>query len=228
MTLSERISKWYHGERDKLRPMSFRQKVSYIAYYYKLWFIGFLVLALFVWYIGDVIVQSHKETLLQGFIVNDLYDLFDTGEMEDEFGGILGVGKNQRIIFDGDLYVDFEGRDARDYSAASNGKIIAYIATAELDFVIATEKLYDHYSENVPLLDFKQLLPADLYTRLEEYMIPALDADGKPIDGGLNMEHCRFMEGREHEDVNYYMFVPLSAPDNDALCRFIEWCFPSA
>lgn len=226
MTLSERISKWYHGERDKLRPMSFKQKLSYILYYYKLWFVGLLILALFTSYIVDVVVQSHKETRLQGLIVNDLYTLFDADAMEDEFGALLGLEKDQRIIFDDDLYVDFEGKEARDYSAASNGKIIAYMATAEVDFVIATEKLYDHYSENVPLLDFKQLLPADLYARLEEHMIPALDVDGKPIDGGLDMEHCRFIEGREHEDVKYYMFVPLSAPHTEELCQFIEWCFP--
>ncbi len=226
MTLKERISKWYVRERDKLRPMSFKQRLSYILYYYKLWFVALLILVLFTSYIVDVVVQSHKETRLQGFIVNDLYELFDADAMENDFGARLDLEKNERIIFDNDLYVDFEGKEARDYSAASNGKIIAYMATAEGDFVIATEKLYDHYSENVPLTDFRQLLPGDLYARLEAYMIPALDVDGNPIYGGLDMEHCRFMAGREHEDVKYYMFVPLSAPHTEELCRFIEWCFP--
>jgi hypothetical protein len=86
----------------------------------------------------------------------------------------------QRIIFDDGLYVDLHG-EAVEYTAASNGKIIAYISTASLDFVVTTGEVYRHFAQDVPLLDLSQHLPADIYDRLAPYIDTVPDPAGEDL-----------------------------------------------
>ena len=138
LTFRQKVKLWRDTESAKLRTMTFGGKIGYIFTYYWKWMLLTLVVLMFCGYVGDAIVQAHKETVLEGFFTNDDYNLFPAGELEREFAAVLALGKGQRVIFDDSLYIGLDGI-AREYSAASNGKIIAYMATQELDFVVTTE-----------------------------------------------------------------------------------------
>lgn len=126
------IRDWYRGEAEKLRALTWPKKMQYLFVYYKGWFAGFLVLLLFLGYVVDVVVQGQKETALQGFFTNDIYSAFPAGEIETEMAARLGLRRDQKILFDDDLYIDLGGK-ATEYSAASNGKIIAYMAVGGIN-----------------------------------------------------------------------------------------------
>lgn len=210
--------------------MTFRQKVSYLFTYYKGWLVGLLLIGMLGGYIGDVLIQRQKETVLQGFFVNDVYRFFDAEKIREELSPILNLQKNQNIVFDDELYIDPEG-GATDISAASNGKIIAYMAVGELDFVVCSRELYEHFSAGVPMADLSEILTPELFEKLRPYILEGkneLEA-GKFSDSfpaALELSQCRFIKDKPYgQEDSYYLFVPYSAPDRENVCKFIDYIF---
>lgn len=229
LTFRQKVKLWRDTESAKLRTMTFGGKIGYIFTYYWKWMLLFLVAVMFCGYVGDAIVQAHKETVLEGFFTNDEYDLFPAGDLEREFAAVLELGKGQRVIFDDSLYIGLDGI-AREYSAASNGKIIAYMATQELDFVVTTETVYSYYAEDVPMADLETVLSPTLFAALEEYLILGADPDGKACFTGVDMSQSRYVAGRDKADAGaerYIMFVPYNAPHIEMLNTYLGYCFAS-
>lgn len=227
LTFRQKVKLWRDTESAKLRTMTFGGKTGYIFTYYWKWMLLTLVVLMFCGYVGDAIVQAHKETVLEGFFTNDDYNLFPAGELEREFAAVLELGKGQRVIFDDSLYIGLDGI-AREYSAASNGKIIAYMATQELDFVVTTETVYSYYAEDVPMADLETVLSPTLFAALEEYLILGADPDGKACFTGVDMSQSRYVAGRDKADAGaerYIMFVPYNAPHIETLNQYLGYCF---
>lgn len=222
MNLRERFRRWRDFTAKTMSGMSFRQKLAYLLYYYKGWIFGLLLLVMLGAYIGDAVAQSQKEIILQGFFTNDEYGLFDAGEIKKEYTAVRGPEERQIIIFDDDLYIDLGG-EATEYTAASNGKLIAYMAVQELDFVVTSGEVFLHYDGQAPMMDFRELLPEDMFEKLEDQLLGSgLEAGTGPCLA-LDMSRSRFGSG---EGESYYMFVPLLAPHPQEVCDFIRWCFP--
>lgn len=210
--------------------MTAKQKISYLFTYYKGWVIGLLLVVMLGAYIGDVLIQRQKETVLQGFFVNDIYRFFDSEEIKKELSPVLDLQKNQNIIFDDELYIDLEG-EATDISAASNGKIIAYMAVGELDFVVCSEELYQHFAAGVPMADLSEILRPELYERLKAYIQEGrneLEAGkyGSSFPAALELSQCRFIKDKLcGQEESWYLFVPYSAPHRENVSKFIEFIF---
>lgn len=229
LTFRQKVKLWRDTESAKLRTMTFGGKIGYIFTYYWKWMLLTLVVLMFCGYVGDAIVQAHKETVLEGFFTNDDYNLFPAGELEREFAAVLELGKGQRVIFDDSLYIGLDGI-AREYSAASNGKIIAYMATQELDFVVTTETVYSYYAEDVPMADLETVLSPELFAALEDYLVEGTDPDGKACFTGVDMTQSRYVAGRDKADAGaerYIMFVPYNAPHIEMLNTYLGYCFAS-
>ena len=92
-------------------------------------------------YIGDAVIQSHKEILLQGFFTNDEYNLFPAERIEQDYAATQTLTRQQRVVFDDALYIDLGG-EASEYTAASNGKLTAYMMMHELDFVVTATRCW--------------------------------------------------------------------------------------
>ena len=85
MSIKQHFARWKETEAAKLRPMTAKQRAGYILHYYRFWFIGLALLLLVGFYIGDAVIQSHKEILLQGFFTNDEYNLFPAERIEQDY-----------------------------------------------------------------------------------------------------------------------------------------------
>lgn len=219
------FGEWRRTEAEKLRALSWGKKLQYLFVYYKGWAVGFLILLLFLGYAVDVVVQGQKEIALQGFFTNDINSAFPVDGILREFSPRLELGRNRRIIFDDDLYIDLEG-EATQYTAASNGKIIAYMAVGELDFVVTSGEVYRHFAGEIPMRDLTALLPEDLYRRLSDAIVDAPDQNGDPVPSAIELSGCRFL--RERKDLprgSYFLFVPHSAPHQEAICEFIRYLY---
>ena len=229
LTFRQKVTKWRDTESAKLRTMKFGEKIGYIFTYYWKWMLLFLIVVMFCGYVGDAVVQAHKEIVLEGFFTNDDDNLFPAGELEKDFSATLGLSKKQAVVFDDSLYISQDG-GATEYSAASNGKIIAYMATQELDFVVTTEAVYDFYKEDVPMADLGKLLTPELFAQLEEYLVTGTDPDGNACYTGLDMTQSRYVAGTgadqdERITQRYVLFVPYNAPHMEMLNEYIAYCF---
>ena len=229
MSISERFKRWYHEFCSYLKPMTFRQKISYLFTYYKSWLLIAILLIAAIGFTADVIMQRQQETLLLGFFTNDDYGLFDSRKIQKDFSQRISLEKNQNIILDDDFYIDVEG-GARNYSAASNGKIIAYMSVGELDFIVTCKDIYEHYSGNVPMLDLRELLPEDLFQELEQYMVYGknYDAQGNLQDNcplGIDLRASRYLRDSGLPQGSFYFFVPYQAPHRAMIIEFLRYSF---
>ena len=137
MSIKQHFARWKETEAAKLRPMTAKQRVGYILHYYRFWFIGLALLLLVGFYIGDAVIQSHKEILLQGFFTNDEYNLFPAERIEKDYAATQTLTRQQRVVFDDALYIDLGG-EASEYTAASNGKLTAYMTVSYTHLTLPT------------------------------------------------------------------------------------------
>ena len=222
-----KIRTWAHREAAKLKGLSFKKKLEYIFSYYWRWMLLLLIFLMFCGYVGEAVAQSHREIVLEGFFTNDDWNLFPAEKIAEEYGETLSLNRKQSLLFDDTLYVTMDGT-ATEYGAASNGQIIAYMVTQELDFVVTTREVYEHYLGNVPMADLETALSPELAERLEASFVPGQDTEGNACFTGLDMGRSRYMAGSPYaEDAGQYiLFIPYRAPHLELINDFISWSFP--
>ena len=223
MNIISCICSWFQKEQEKMRPLTWKQKLSYITTYYTSWFVGFLIICLFVGFIGDALIQSRKEIILQGYFTNDEYNYFPGSKMEKEYTDILNLKRGQRIVFDDSLYFDLEGT-ANEYTAASNGKVIATMAVNQLDFMVTTFPVLEHFKGELPMKDLETFLPQDILEVVRDHLVWGLDEDGEEALVAVNMAQSRYLKNISTE-MEFYMFIPYNIPNEDALISFLRYCF---
>ena len=229
MTIQERFAHWKKTEAEKLRPMNAKQRAGYILHYYRFWIAGVLLLLAVGFYIGDAVVQSQKEILLQGFFTNDAYNLFPAESIEKDYAATQDLTRRQRIVFDDALYIDLGG-EASEYTAASNGKLVAYTMTHELDFVVTSDEVLVYYKDSMPMKDLREILPADLQQQLGGALYTATDSEGRQSSIAVDMTRSRFVAGTGADadprvEHTYYLFVPESAPHTEQIVSFLRYAF---
>ena len=223
MNILSRIRNWFCHEQDKLRPLTVKQRIEYIFSYYTGWFVLFLIACLFIGYFGDALIQSRKETVLQGYITNDDLNYFPASQMEQEYASYLELPPHQRIVFDDTLYFDLEG-NADEYTAASNGKVIATMAINQLDFMVTTLPVLQHFEGELPMKDLEKFLPSDILNAVQGHMVPGLDENGEEAMVGINMARSRYLKDITAE-VDFYLFIPYNIPTEETLLAFLRYCF---
>lgn len=224
MNILSPVRSWFLREAEKMRPMTFRQKVSYLTTYYTKHFVLTLIILLFVSFIGDALIQSRKEIVLQGYFTNDDYNYFPGDEIEKEYASVLKLKHGQRVVFDDSLYFDLDGKSANEYTAASNGKVIATMAVNQLDFMVTPRPVLEHFRGELPMKDLEAFLPPDILDAVRDDLVPGLDLDGEEALVAINMADSRYMKDLDAE-VDFYLFVPYNIPNEDALLDFLRYCF---
>ena len=223
MNITSRIRSWYLEEARKLRPMTLKQKISYLTTYYTRWFVLFLIICLFVGFIGDALIQSRKEIVLQGYFTNDDHNYFPGSKMEQEYGAVLDLKRGERVVFDDSLYFDLEGT-ADEYTAASNGKVIATMAVNQLDFMVTTLPVFEHFRGELPMKDLEKFLPQDLLNVVGDSLVHGLDENGEEAMVAINMSGSRYLRNVSAQ-MDFYLFVPYNIPNEDALIDYLRYCF---
>lgn len=214
----------FSNECGKLKQMSTRQKIGYVWDYYKHYFFLLVLAALVVFYIADVLHQRSREIVLQGFFSNDDYNLFDARTIAENFGKYLDLNSKQQVFFDDSLYVELDSDS--DYVVASQGKITGYIAAKELDFIVTTPELVQHYSTHIPLMDLEAFLPNDLLNSINDHLYYVEGMDPVKKAYALDLSQSRFMKNADYKgDTPYYLIIPSNVPASEALFSFVKYAF---
>jgi len=212
------------NEYGKLKQMNIRQKIGYIWDYYKSYLFLLMLAALVVFFIADALHQRSREIVLQGFFSNDDYNLFDARTISENFGKYLNLNAKQRVVFDDSLYVELDS--SSEYVVASQGKISGYIAAKELDFIVTTPELVQHYSTHIPLMDLEAFIPNDLLNSISEYLYYVEGMDPAKKAYALDLSQSRFMKNEDYKgDTPYYLIIPSNVQASEALFSFVKYAF---
>lgn len=215
-------------EAAKLSTLSGKEKVEYAATYYRIYFFCLLVVVVAGFYVADVVIQSQKEIVLQGFFTNDDYGFFSAQTIQDDYAEYCALEAQQRIVFDDIMYIDLTG-EASDYSAASNGKVLAYLTTHELDFMVTSKAVYEYYLPTLPMVNLLEVLPQDLLERLSDSLI--YTTSDKTCAYAINMADSFLIADSTYtQDAQvsdfYYLLIPSSTERLEQTIDFISYAFP--
>lgn len=98
---------WLKREREKLQPLSPRQKLAYIWEYYKLWIIGCVALVLFAWYMVGNYIHANREPHVYIMYVNTFADIGQDSDFWQGYVDFAGVDTAQEdVTFDVENYFD--------------------------------------------------------------------------------------------------------------------------
>ena len=218
-----------HQEKEKLKQMTFRKKLSYIFDYYRWPIFLSVCLIVLIALLGDIFYQGTKENVILGFATNDDWRLFDTETVKNQFSQYLGIDDSrERIVFDASLYVDLDS--SVDYVVGSQGQIAATTANQSLDFLITTPELTEHYASLLPLKDLDTFLPEDLHEALSDKLVSLPNADGELQACAIDLSQSRFMKQAWDNPVYegltpFYLIITDFSPHPDAVLSFIRYAF---
>ena len=191
MQVSERLKKEAQTERQKLKEMSFRDKLWYIWEYYKFHIFGVLIFLGILWVIGTSIYRSTYES--------ELYCMYINNRSEQELNtDILTVDFHDFMEFTDKQLVNTEssfisyGNDTSEYSYASMAKISALVASNELDVMISDEENVLHYASLNAFSNLEELLPADLLEQVKNRLYYADDENGGSYACGIMLDDTAF------------------------------------
>lgn len=211
------------NNRQVFRSLTPRQKLRYILDYYKGWFFIGAVALLITFYMGDLLQQSSQTVDLQGFFVNDQYNLFPAKKLSKDFSDYAGTPRRHRIAFEDSLFVDLNS--GTEYHAASQSKIIAYIAAKELDFLVVPTDLARYYAPTFVLKDLTELLPEELAGTLSGDLTFMEDGTGSRKACYLDLKQSRFLAGTPYEESGYCLMVLNYTTRSDSVTSFIRYAY---
>ena len=224
MKIFGKLKRNFADDRATLKSLPFRQKIRFVLDYYKGYFFIFLCLCLLGYYVGDLWLQTRRDTVLEGFFSNDDENLFPAQKIAEDFSAYAGLKKGQQVIFDDSLYV-ITGSSA-DYNTASQGKIMAYVSARELDFLITTGDLVKTYAPSFPVQDLEEFLPDDLKALFKDRLLYAADSTGKRKACGISMEGSRFTKNSKAEkEAPHYLMIYSYTEHRDMILEFLRYAF---
>lgn len=218
-----RIIRNFSADKKTLKSLNWKQKIRFCFDYYRGYFFLFLVLCLFLFYVGDVVIQSSQETVLQGFFTNDNYNYFPAKAIQEDFSSYINLKRGQKVSLEDSLYVELGS--SNEYITSSQSKIVAYISAKELDFLVTNQELSGYYMGNLPLYDLESLMDSSLYEKLKDHLIYQKDGTGTEKACGLDLSDSRYMAQAQDNAGPFILVVPSTAPHPEAVNAFIRYSY---
>lgn len=155
------------SEKQKLRDMSFQEKVTYLWEYYRVHAaVTIAVIALIIYIIYEIVTPDIKTQFYAAIIDNSISDqVWD--QYGTSFGDYLNLDpKTEDVQMNYNFYLNSSGEYAMNMQQA----LSTYIAAGEVDVIIAPESAFKNYAYNGFMDKISDQIPTDLYASLTDYM----------------------------------------------------------
>ena len=98
MSLKEHLKEEARVERQKMKEMSFQDKLWYIWEYYKFHIGGLIIAVMLIWVVATSIYNTTIHPALYCMVINNRSDQeLDTTVLEEDFHKSLNLGKKEPI-----------------------------------------------------------------------------------------------------------------------------------
>ena len=172
----------FKEQRKAINNKSFKEKLDYLWYYYKLQiFVVIFILILVVTTILDVVNQ--KDVAFYIAFLNSFDTDYDQ-EFIDEFAQLTDINLEEYDVYlDTNMYFNVEGYDQASMAAMQNFLAMAY--NAEIDVVVTDRNVFSSYADNGFFRDLNDFLTPE---QLEKYSNHFYYFDGAVLDDKIDYE----------------------------------------
>ncbi|WP_455715926.1 hypothetical protein [Anaerosporobacter sp.] len=218
-------------EREKMKDMSFKEKLNYFnTYYLKILIVGILAVSIICYLVYQTLTPK-PEQILNIAVVNDYFDKDQVEVFLSDLDTHFEVNSDkEKITFDSSYYVSDD--DTTQNSYASIQKLTAYVYNKEIDVIISDESYFKKLTEEGYLISLNDLLPADIYTELaDKYYTGAVideDDEGKQSSGpqkpyGIYLDDSKVYKNSGSSMEKPILGVLVNSPNKDNTVKLIKY-----
>lgn len=214
----ERVRSWFLGEREKLAPMSPKQKWEYIWGYYKWWILGFVLLIVIIVSGVQNMRYQRRELLISGVFINTSTSAEGYAFVNEDYWAYAGADEGTRVELIEARSIRYNAEQPTGYDVNDILSIDTQIAAKTLDYIIGDAEAMEFYDQQKSLLDLSGLLTQEQLSALPtvstENGTVAVDLTGSTLAGqfGLSAEPS-------------YMFFLANTPRKESCIAFLEYLF---
>ncbi len=211
-------------EKEKLREMSFREKVAYIREYYKFHIIGSIVAVAIIIYIVYGIVNPAPATVFYAAMVNNAISEDVIQEYSNNFAGKLELNTERESV---NLSTNFNFGPSEDqYTMGMRNALTTYIAANEIDVIIAPESEFKDYAYIGYFSKLSDKLPTDIYSSLtDNFYMAHTEEDAESSVYGIYLTDTKLYKDNSLSTEPYVLGILVNAPNNENSIEFIRFLF---
>ncbi len=210
-------------EKEKLRDMSFQDKLSYLWEYYKIHAIIGVAIVGFAVYIIHNIVTPNVETQLYAAILNntipdEIWEQYKTDFTDQQ----QFDPATEDVTLNSSFYMNSDGEYAMNMSTV----LTTYIGAGEIDIMIAPESEFKNYAYNDFFDDLSDQLPTDVYTKLADYVYVSDTSDNpqKKVVGIYLTDTKLFKENANNSDP-YILGIVQNSSHKENAVEFLKMIY---
>ena len=196
--LGKRIKKYFKNffktEGEKLKKMTFVEKIKYIWEYYKIHIIltvGFIVLVVSL---SKVVYRNIKyDSVFHCAMVNNMLSSAQEEFIIKEFGNYINIDKeHETLTFDSGYMFMWDNSSFSDTNYTSRMKVASALAAQVIDIFVADKTYIISAAPEGQLYDLKEVLPADIYAAVEDKLFYTAGEDGVERAYAVDLSSSRY------------------------------------
>jgi len=157
------------SEKQKWGEMNSKEKWGYFNQYYRNKLIILIVgVVAGVWLLYTIFGPS-VENVLYIAVINDYWEDEAQTELQDNLREYLQIESKWKQVAIDDTYFFNDDSSGEAYNYVQ--KLAAFIFAGDIDLIISDEEQFSVYATQDYFLNLKEVLPADLYAQVEDYLV---------------------------------------------------------
>lgn len=215
------------AEIEKMRHMSWKDRLWYIWEYYKFHLLGLALCIAAISTVSGMIYRQSFTTRLSVAIINDRSGgNSSTASLEAGLWKALQCNAKELIEINEGLHASFDDDTMSQYGYASLAKISALVASNSLDVVITDRSALEHYASLSAFQNLQEFLPEELYKDMSSRIYSAPDAKGHMQPVGLSLADTSVVNETGIVMDPPYLAVLSASPHKEAVLLMIRYLFP--
>jgi len=210
-------------EREKLRDLPFKKKITYLWDYYRLVaLVVVVVLAVLIYFINGILHPSIKPSFYAAIINSEVNPEVMT-KYSSDFSSYLSLDpKKTSIELNTNFNFPINAAVVPDMQAALN----TYLAVGEIDVIIAPESEFKNYVTNGYISKLSDELPTDVYSSLTDYFFVSSTTDDPVKNGyGIYLNDSDLFKNITFNSERYILGIVVNYKHEDATIDFIRFLF---
>ena len=211
-------------ELEKLKRMSFRDKIWYIWEYYKFHILGVIGISLVLYVIGTSMYRSTFDTVFSCVYLNNRSEQeLNTDLVTKGFREHLELNDKQLISTES-MYISY-GNDATEFSYASLAKIPALVASRQLDVMICDQENFDHFASLDGFYNLETSLPEDVLSLVKDRIVYGTSQEGVTIPCGIDLTGTAFARQSHLAMEPAILSIVGNSTHMDYISEFLRYIF---
>jgi len=210
-------------EKEKLKDMSTRKKLSYLWEYYKIHALVTIVLISILSYLIHSILTPNIESQFYAAMVNNTISSEILEEYQADFAKQLQLDPETESV---ELNTSFMVSSNNEYSMSMKEVLGTYIAAQQVDIMIAPQSVFADYAYYGFMEKLSDQLPTDVYSSLtDNFYITELEEDTEKNVYGILLTDTKLYQNNANNSDPYILGIIANSKHKANAVEFIRYLF---